>query len=142
MSHSYETGKAMSELGAKQPHELLLMLGGVLAVLLTLATYGIQWATTGIPQNQYATVTTAVVLNVVLGGALLASAAITRKNLMNGAIVAGVISIILIYFGGLGSPNACTPGMASASIPAADSKLPWSPRGYASHLRLGPPSST
>src|SRR3989442_15446902 len=89
MSHSYETGKAMSELGAKQPHELLLMLGGVLAVLLTLATYGIQWATTGIPQNQYATVTTAVVLNVVLGGALLASAAITRKNLMNGAIVAG-----------------------------------------------------
>src|SRR2546427_4284811 len=100
MSHSYETGKAMSELGAKQPHELLLMLGGVLAVLLTLATYGIQWATTGIPQNQYPTVTTAVVLNVVLGAALLASAAITRKNLMNGAIVAGVITIIPIYFGG------------------------------------------
>src|SRR2546428_3250988 len=104
MSHSYETGKAMSELGAKQPHELLLMLGGVLAVLLTLATYGIQWATTGIPQNQYATVTTAVVLNVVLGGALLASAAITRKNLMNGAIVAGGISIVLIYFGGQSGP--------------------------------------
>src|SRR2546427_12774536 len=75
------------------------MLGGVLAVLLTLATYGIQWATTGIPQNQYATVTTAVVLNVVLGGALLASAAITRKNLMNGAIVAGGVSIVLVYFG-------------------------------------------
>src|SRR5436309_3750423 len=99
MTQGYETGKAMSELGAKQPHELLLMLGGVLAVLLTLATYGIQWATTGIPQNQYATVTTAVVLNVVLGGALLASAAITRKNLMNGAIVAGVIIIELINFG-------------------------------------------
>src|SRR2546430_4979574 len=105
MSHSYETGKAMSELGAKQPHELLLMLGGVLAVLLTLATYGIQWATTGIPQNQYATVTTAVVLNVVLGGALLASAAITRKNLMNGAIVAGVINIPPIYFRGPPRPN-------------------------------------
>src|SRR5439155_20314876 len=70
------------------------------AVLLTLATYGIQWATTGIPPNQYATVTTAVVLSVVLGGALLASAAITRKNLMSGAIVAGVISMVLIYFGG------------------------------------------
>src|SRR5947199_9264984 len=100
MSHSYETGKAMAELGSKQPHELLLMLGGVLAVLLTLATYGIQWATTGIPQNQYATVTTAVVLNVVLGGALLASAAITRKNLMNGAIVAGGDGLLLGYLGG------------------------------------------
>src|SRR5713226_10718270 len=64
------------------------------------ATYGIQWATTGIPQSQYATVATAVIINVVLGGALWASSAITRKNLMNGAIVAGVISIILIYFGG------------------------------------------
>src|SRR5207245_8491152 len=101
MSHSYETGKgAMAEIGAKQPHELLLMLGGLLALLLTLATYGIQWLTTGIPQNQYATVTTAVIINVVLGGALWASSAITRKNLMSGAIVAGVISIILIYFGG------------------------------------------
>src|SRR2546430_7523760 len=76
MSHSYETGKAMSELGAKQPHELLLMLGGVLAVLLTLAIYGIQSATTGIAQNRYPTVTTAVELNVVLCCALLASAAI------------------------------------------------------------------
>src|SRR5947208_15188563 len=99
MSHSYETGKAMAELGAKQPHELLLMLGGVLAVLLTLATYGIQWATTGIPQNQYATVTTAVVLNVVLGGALLASAAITRKNLMKVASAAGRQSIMLMVLG-------------------------------------------
>src|SRR5436309_7579968 len=100
MTQGYETGKAMSELGAKQPHELLLMLGGVLAVLLTLATYGIQWATTGIPQNQYATVTTAVVLNVVLGGALLASAAITRKNRMNESMVEGEIRIILVYFVG------------------------------------------
>src|SRR3989442_2278581 len=102
MSHSYETGRqAMAELGSKQPHELLLMLGGILAVLLTLATYGIQWVTTpGIAQSQYATVATAVILNVVLGAALWASSAITRKNLMNGAIVAGVISIGMIYFCG------------------------------------------
>src|SRR2546427_11865536 len=63
--------QAMAELGAKQPHELLLMLGGLLAVLLSLATYGIQWVTTpGIAQSQYATVATAVILNVVLGAAL------------------------------------------------------------------------
>ncbi len=128
MSHSYETGKAMAELGAKQPHELLLMLGGVLAVLLTLATYGIQWATTGIPQNQYATVTTAVILNVVLGGALLASAAITRKNLMNGAIVAGVISIILIYFGGRPGQIGGIVGILGAILAAAKPYLPWSRR--------------
>src|SRR5437667_6607086 len=101
MSQSYETGRgAMAELGAKQPHELLLMLGGVLALLLTLATYGIQWLTTGIPQSQYATVTTAVILNVVLGGALLASCAVTRKILMNGAIVVVIISMILNCFDG------------------------------------------
>src|SRR3989449_10861846 len=135
MSHSYETGKAMSELGAKQPHELLLMLGGVLAVLLTLATYGIQWATTGIPQNQYATVTTAVVLNVVLGGALLASAAITRKNLMNGAIVAGVISIILIYFGGRPRPIRGPLRILGRILLATKTQFPLSPPRLARNTR-------
>src|SRR2546430_13214332 len=90
----------MADIGAKQPHELLLMLGGILGVLLSVAIYGIQAANQGIPPSQYGTVTTTIVINVVLGGALWASAAITRKNLMNGAIVAGVIRHILIYFGG------------------------------------------
>src|SRR5437773_1102561 len=82
MTQSYDTGKqAMAELGAKQPHELLLMLGGVLAILLSVAIYGIQAANQGIPPSQYGTVATTIVINVVLGGALLASAAITRKNL-------------------------------------------------------------
>src|SRR3989442_10904635 len=104
MSHSYESGRqAMAELGSKQPHELLLMLGGLLAVLLTLATYGIQWVTTpGIAQSQYATVATAVILNVVLGAALWASAAITRKNLMNGAMEAGIIGLLFMFL--LGCP--------------------------------------
>ncbi len=136
MSHSYETGRgAMAEIGAKQPHELLLMLGGLLALLLTLATYGIQWLTTGIPQNQYATVTTAVatvttavIINVVLGGALWASSAITRKNLMNGAIVAGVISIILIYFGGRPGQIGGIVGILGAILAAAKPYLPWSQR--------------
>ena len=129
MSHSYETGRgAMAELGAKQPHELLLMLGGLLALLLTLATYGIQWLTTGIPQSQYATVTTAVIINVVLGGALWASSAITRKNLMNGAIVAGVISIILIYFGGRPGQIGGIVGILGAILAAAKPYLPWSQR--------------
>src|SRR2546428_4583782 len=115
MSHSYETGRgAMAELGAKQPHELLLMLGGLLALLLTLATYGIQWLTTGIPQSQYATVTTAVIINVVLGGALWASSAITRKNLMNGAIVAGAHICIPVTIRGRTPPSACIVGILRA----------------------------
>src|SRR5256885_14807464 len=94
MSHSYETGRAMSELGSKQPHELLLMLGGLLAVLLTLATYGIQWVTTpGIAQSQYATVATAVILNVLLGAALWAASAITRQDLEDGALGAAEMKI-------------------------------------------------
>src|SRR5438876_2415489 len=101
MSHSYETGRgAMAELGAKQPHELLLMLGGLLALLLSLATYGIQWVTTGIQQGQYATVTTALVINVVLGAALWASSAISRKSVVQFAIVSVGNSIVLINFGG------------------------------------------
>jgi len=128
MAHSYESGRqAVAELGSKQPHELLLMLGGLLAVLLTLATYGIQWVTPpGIAQSQYATVATALILNVVLGAALWASSAITRKNLMNGAIVAGVISIVLIYFGGRPGQIGGIVGILGAILAAAKPYLPWS----------------
>jgi hypothetical protein len=129
MSHSYESGKTMANLGTKQPHELLLMLGGVLAILLTLATYGITWATPpGIAQNLYAATATAMIINVVLGGALWVSSAITRKNLMNGAIVAGVVSVILIVFGGgtqAGTIGGAV-GIVGAILAAAKPYLPWS----------------
>src|SRR6184192_4226939 len=129
MSHSYETGRAISELGSKQPHELLLMLGGLLAVLLTLAKYGIQWATPpGIASSQYGTVATALVINVVLGGALWASSAISRKNLMNGAIVAAVISLVLIYYGGQSGQIGGVVGIFGAILAAAKPYLPWSRR--------------
>ncbi len=127
MTQSYEAGReAMAELGSKQPHELLLMLGGVLAVLLSVALYGIQWATQGLTQSQYGAVATTVIINVVLGGALWASAAIVRKNLMNGALVAGVISIILIYFGGQPGTIGGVVGMLGAILAAAKPYLPWS----------------
>src|SRR6266480_1544787 len=106
MSHSYDTGRqAMAELGSKQPHELLLMLGGVLAVLLTVARYGIQYVTTGIPQNQYTAVTTALIINVIL---------------------AGVISIILIYYGGQPGTIGGLIGILGAILAAAKPYMPWS----------------
>src|SRR5437762_11557587 len=138
MSHSYETGRAISELGSKQPHELLLMLGGLLAVLLTLAKYGIQWATPpGLASSQYGTVATALVINVVLGGALWASSAISRKNLMNGAIVAAVISLVLIYYGGQSGQIGGVVGIFGAILAAAKPYLPWSrrPQHDYAHIR-------
>src|SRR5947207_14216195 len=69
MSHSYDTGRqAMAELGSKQPHELLLMLGGVLAVLLTVAIYGVQCVTTGSPASRYTAVPTACSIHLALSG--------------------------------------------------------------------------
>jgi len=129
MTESYGTGReAIADLGSKQPHELLLMLGGVLEVLLTLAIYGIQWATNGIQQSQYATIANTAVINIVLGGALWVSAGIMRKNLMNGAIVAGVISIILIAYGGQPGTIGGVVGILGAILAAAKPYLPWSRR--------------
>ena len=130
MTQSYGTRtEAMAELGAKQPHELLLMLGGALAVLLSAAIYGIAWATPpGIPAAQLSNVVIVVVVNIVLGGALWASAAITRKNLMNGAIVAGLISILLVYFGAQPGLIGGVVGILGAILAAAKPYLPWSKR--------------
>src|SRR3989475_7658329 len=124
MTQGYETGKAMAELGAKQPHELLLMLGGLLAILLSVAIYGIQAANQGIQPSQYSAVATTLVLNVVLGGALWASAAITRKNLMNGAIVAGGRRILLLFFVGPAGTNGGVMRILSPNLAAAEAYPP------------------
>jgi heme/copper-type cytochrome/quinol oxidase subunit 3 len=128
MTQSYETGKAIAELGAKQPHELLLMLGGVLTILLSAATYGIRWATTGIPQAEYTKVATTVILNLVFGGAFWAAAAMTRKNLMNGALTAGVVGIMLIYYGGQPGTIGGLVGILGAIVAVAKFYIPSSRR--------------
>src|SRR5437867_13436185 len=128
MTQSYETGKAMVELGAKQPHELLLMLGGHLAILLSVAIYGIQAANQGIQPSQYFSVATTLLLNVVPLFPYTTLFRSTRKNLMNGAIVAGVISIVLIYFGGQSGTIGGVVGILGAILAAAKPYLPWSRR--------------
>ena len=129
MTQSYQAGRSVAELGAKQPHELLLMLGGVLAILLAAAIYGIPSATPpGIPANQLTNVVTIVVVNIVLGGSLWVAAAMTRKNLMNGAIVAAVISLVLIYYGGQSGQIGGVVGIFGAILAAAKPYLPWSRR--------------
>ncbi|HYM39498.1 MAG TPA: hypothetical protein VEY12_05050 [Thermoplasmata archaeon] len=127
MSQSFETGgrTATSNLAARQPHELLLLLGATVAILLSLVLFGIQWAQ-GIATSQMSSAATLVVLDVVLGAALWLSAEITRKNLMNGAIVAGAVSVILIAFGGQVGLIGGVIGLIGAVLAAATPYLPWS----------------
>lgn len=127
MTQGYETSGrlATSDLASKQPHELLLMLGAAIAILLSLVLFAIQWSQ-GIVASQLSSVTTGVILNVVLGAALWVSATITRKNLMNGAIVAGVVGLILIAFGGQVGLIAGVIGLLGAILAAATPYLPWS----------------
>ncbi|TLZ46295.1 MAG: hypothetical protein E6K19_01110 [Methanobacteriota archaeon] len=128
MTQSYGAGKAVAELGAKQPHELLLMLGGLLAILLSGAIYGVAWATQGIAANQLNNVVTIVIVNLVLGGSLFAAAAITRKNLMNGALVAGVLGVLLAYYGAQPGTIGGIVGILGAILAAAKPYMPWSRR--------------
>ncbi len=129
MSQSYETGgkTAMARMAAREPHELLLLLGGTVSVLLSLVLFGIRWFQ-GIAAPAMANAVTPVVLDVVLGAALWFSAGLTRKNLMNGAIVAGVVSIVLIVFGGEFGLIGGVIGLIGAILAAATPYLPWSRR--------------
>lgn len=129
MDESYETRAktATSSLATRQPHELLLLLGAVVSVLLSLVLFGIRWYQ-GITAAQMSAVVTPVILDVVLGAALWVSAEITRKNLMNGAIVAGVVSVILIAFGGQNGLIGGVIGLFGAGLAAATPYLPWSRR--------------
>ncbi len=119
-------GRTMvANLTERQPHELLLLLGGAISVLLSIVLFGIRWFQ-GIAASQVANAVTLVVLDVVLGVALWFSAAITRKNLMNGAIVAAVVGIILIAFGGEFGLIGGIIGLIGAILAAVTPYLPWS----------------
>src|SRR3989304_4273510 len=91
MSQNYQaTGRvAVANLAGKHAYELLLLLGSALALLLSVVLYLIQWSQ-GIAANQLSAVTTVFVVDVVLGSALWLSAMIVRKDLANGALMAGV----------------------------------------------------
>lgn len=133
MSQSYGTsGKAViSSWATRQPHELLLMLGATVSALLSLVLFGLRWYQ-GIAASAMSGAVTLVLLDVVLGAALWVSAGITRKNVMNGAIVAAVVSIVLIAFGGQYGVIGGVIGLIGAVLAAATPYLPWSKRAQES----------
>jgi len=126
MGQTYETAgrTALAGLETKQPYELLIQLGGAMAILLSAVLTAIQWSQ-GIAANQLSGVTTFLVLNVVLGAALWVASRIVTKNQMNGAIVAALLSVILIAFGGQPGLIAGLVGIFGAVLAVA---APYMPR--------------
>ncbi len=128
MNDTYETSGrvTMAQIATKQPHELLLMLGGALAVLLTIVLTGLRWYPTIPTGSTLSNEATTLVVNVVLGAALYVSSAVVRKNLLNGAIVAGVVSVILIAYGGQAGTIGGIVGLLGAILAAASPYMPKS----------------
>ena len=134
MVQSYETrGRtAVANIAAKQPHELLLQLGGALAILLSVVLFGIHWlpGQTAIRASDLPSATTTLILDIILGAALMISGVIVRKNVVNGAIVAAVVSVILFAFGNQAGTNpgvgtiAGVVGILGAILAAASPYMP------------------
>ncbi len=120
MGEAYESRRITKDnITEKKPHELLVQLGGALAILLSLVIFAFEWKT---PLAMGPTTT--LVITLVLGGALIVSGAILRKSLMNGAIVAIVVSVILIFFGEKGALVGGIVGIAGAIVALASPYLP------------------
>ena len=123
MGEGYESRRGTkSHISEKKPHELLVQIGGALAILLTLVNFllALNWSN---PTFTTAP-TTILITNLVLGGALIICGPILRKSLMNGAIVACVVSVILIVFGGQAGLIGGIVGIIGAIVAIASPYLP------------------
>jgi hypothetical protein len=83
----------------KPPHEVLFQLGGALAILLGIVVFVVQ-LTQGASGNLFAGVLVAFLVDLILGAVLVATGVVVRKNVANGAILGGAISLVLAVFGG------------------------------------------
>src|SRR2546422_9961078 len=91
MNDSYETSgrDTMARIATKQPHELLLMLGGALTILLTLVLTGLLWYPKLPTGTALQTQAVSLVINIVLGAALYVSARLCGRNCWIAPLVGG-----------------------------------------------------
>ena len=123
MSEGYETHRlSKEEFSKKQPHELLVQLGGAMAILLALVTYLTQ---TPLKFPVPITPTTSLLVNMVLGAAMVfTGGTIMQKNVINGAIVTAIVSVILIAFGDKSGTIGGIIGILGAIVGMASPYLP------------------
>src|SRR5256885_16065098 len=116
------------------------MLGGALTILLTLVLTGLLWYPKLPTGTALQTQAVSLVINIVLGAALYVSAAIVRKNLLNGAIVAGGGWGVLLALagGGQDGTNWGGVGVPSAILAAGRPPLPRTPGRSAGDGPSGP----
>src|SRR5205809_5267416 len=96
-----------------------------------MALYGIQAANQGFPPSQYGTVATTIVIYFFLVRGPLGSALFPYTTLFRSAIVAGVISIILIYFGGRPGQIGGIVGILGAILAGGEPDRTSAPPAYA-----------
>lgn len=111
-------------LASKAPHELLIILGGALAIILAALTFAVQWLENPTFGGNLNSVLRTFVLTLVLGGALVVAGVITRKNVTNGAIVAVVVCVVLIIYGEDPGKIGGFIGLIGAAIAAVSPYLP------------------
>ncbi len=87
-------------------------------------SFGVEWFQ-GMQTAAMQTASMLLVVNLLIGGTLLVCARISRRNPLNGGIVAGVSSIVLLVFGGQSGLIAGVIGVIGAVLTVASPYLPW-----------------
>ena len=128
MVETYKAGRRWSiDWERMQPHELLLGLGAILAILLGLLFFAVEWGG-GLSGSSMTAALTILVVDVVLGATLFIGARIAHKNHMNGAIVGAASAVILIIFGGQPGIIGGLLGLVGTMLAVVSPYLPWAKR--------------
>jgi lysylphosphatidylglycerol synthetase-like protein (DUF2156 family) len=123
---AYDTGSrpiSATVLASKAPHELLIILGGALAILLSAVSFALKYMESP-TLLEWNPILRTFLITLVLGGALIIAGVITRKNVTNGAIVAVVVCIVMIVYGGQEGQIGGFVGLIGAAIAAVSPYLP------------------
>jgi hypothetical protein len=99
-----------SDIEHMKPHEMLLLLGGFLSIILGLVFFGLGWVQ-GLSQTQLLSTSRVLILvvDVIVGIFLCFTFLVSKRSMMNAGIMAVVMAIVLMAFGG-------TPGLIGGVV--------------------------